>query len=240
MCNPSKPCAQPLPLFRDVPPHTLPRARVWKTSPHPDGSLSSPYRPMSTGIPTASPVNPPPSPVPPPHAPLSPGPWFGPSASSPGQPPHWAAAHPASPPPHSISGSHGSPLPSEEHGWEARRELGTRQRPSPRSPLRGYPPPAVPQGARCPFSTLGLGLRLLHRWPLPGCSLPDPCSLRSASGLMGSPHLTPTSPSPSPHPAPCPLRGNCLPLWLVLLPEGPHLGHQGTPPPAHQRCWRSF
>lgn len=47
----------------------------------------------------------------------------------------------ASPPPHHISGSHSSPLPSEKHGWEAQKELGdTAASPCPIDP--GCYPPA--------------------------------------------------------------------------------------------------
>lgn len=60
--------------------------------------------------------------------------------------------------------------------------------------------------------------------PLPGHPFPElPGSL--PSGLMGSPHS-----------ATCPLRSNCLPVCLALLPEETHLCHRGTP----TNCFRSI
>lgn len=144
----------------------------------------------------------------------------------------------ASPPPHHISGSHSSPLPSEKHGWEAQKELGdTAASPCPIDPWvlssrtpRLWPPrvldvPSLPRGWGSGSCTGSPCLDALLLTPAPS-SLP--------SGLRGSPH------SHIPLLAPGPLQGNCLPMWRVLLPEGPHLGHQGPPLPAHLPRWRSF
>lgn len=64
---------------------------------------------------------------------------------------------------------------------------------------------------------------------------PCPLLLRCAFGIHGF------SQFPPPHPSTSPLQGDCPPMCLLRLPEGPCLGHQGAPTAQITlACCRSF